>query len=474
MRVLLVSHRFPPTYTAGTEVYTEELGVHLAAAGAEVRVFTVDKDVGRRDLTLREREHRGLRVHELVQNLYYHHFRDTWDHPKVEERFGAVLDAFRPEVVHVHHLLYLSVGCLERARRAGARIVFTLHDFWLECPRFGQLVHGDGSVCVDVTPERCGTCLPSFGWRQSDAARTVGKALGAVHQLTGVDLSALARKAANARATGAAATQSSAADAWEEPSAEDAHHYQVQVATRTQAFRQRVTQSVDQFLSPSHFLAGRLVDWGVPGERMRVLASGVDRARFGTLPREPRDERLRVRFLGTLVHLKGAHVLIDAFAQLPEDLRARIEVAIDGPDTFQPAYVAELRARAAEVGLSVGGALDRDGVARALARTDVLVVPSLWFENRPLIILEALATRTPLLVSVFGGLIELVEDDDAGWRFPMGDAGALAGRLRRLIEDPLVLDALPFAGAEELLPTWEQVAATHRELYAALLSGAGA
>lgn len=452
MRILLVSHRFPPAHTAGTEVYTEELAVHLAAAGHDVHVFTAEKDVGRRDLTLQARTHRGLPVHELTQNLYLHHFRDTWDHPKVDEAFEATLRDVGPDVVHFHHLLYLSAGLVARARQHARRVLMTLHDFWLECPRFGQLVHADGSLCHTVDHARCGTCLPSFPWRQSDLARTLGRVLAGVNAATGVDLSGVARRASRPGAPS-------------EPSAEDVHHYQVQAETRDRALRSRVVESVDHFLAPSRFLADRLVAWGIPAERMEVLPSGVDRASFGSLPRVARTDRLRVRFLGTQVHLKGPHVLLDAWAQLPEADRARASLHVHGPDTFQPEYVAGLQARAGELGVEVTGSLDREGVAAALAETDVLVVPSLWFENRPLIVLEALASRTPLLVSDLGGLVELVEDGDSGWRFPAGDAEALAARLADLIADPGRLD-LPFARAEALLPSWADVADAHLERYA--------
>lgn len=454
MRILLVTHRFPPAHTAGTEVYVEELGLRLAAAGHEVSVFTAEKDVGRRDLTLHRREHRGLPVHELVQNLYLHHFRDTWEHPGVEERFARVLDEARPDVVHFHHLLYLSAGCLELARERGARVLFTLHDFWLECPRLGQLVHADGGLCHWVEHERCGTCLPSFPWRQSDLARRVGRAVAGVRSVTGVDLSGLARGASRGGGAG-----------WTEPPAEDAHHYATQAAARERGLRARVAPNVDHFLAPSRFLAQRMIHWGLPAERVEVLPSGVDRERFGAAPRVPRGERVRVRFLGTQVPLKGAHVLLEAWERLDPELRARAELSVAGPDGFHPAYVRGLREEVARLGALHGGTLDRAGVAEALARTDLLVVPSLWLENRPLVVLEALASRTALLVSDLGGLPELVEDGDAGWRFPAGDADALAKRLATVIEDPGRLDRLPFALREHLLPTWEQVAAIHVDRY---------
>ena len=456
VKVLLVSHRFPPAHTAGTEVYTQELGRHLVSAGHLVHVFTAEKDVGRRDLTLHRREQDGLTVHELVQNMYLRRFGETWDHPLIDALFGEVLEEVRPDVVHIHHLLYLSTGLVAQARSRGIRVVMTLHDFWLECPRFGQLVHGDGSICYEVDAARCGTCLPSFSWRQSSLARTVGRVVAGVNAVTGLDLSGVVRAGARAGTSGPNP----------QPSSEEAQACQAQVEARERGLRERVVQGVDQFLAPSQFLADRLIAWGIPAERMQVLPSGVDRERFGRCPREDRGARLRVRFLGTQVHLKGPHVLLEAWGRLTASQRERAVLSLHGPDDFEPEYVASLRAQADQVGAELGGALDRDGVSQALASTDLLVVPSLWFENRPLVILEALAAGTPLCVSDLGGMIELVQPGDSGWRFRAGDVEALASLLGSLIDDPKALDGLSFAGAQGLLPSWEEVAATHVALYA--------
>ncbi len=69
MRILLVSHRYPPLHTAGTEVYTADLAAGLVERGHEVTVFATEKDIAREHLSLGEREHEGVKVVELVNNL---------------------------------------------------------------------------------------------------------------------------------------------------------------------------------------------------------------------------------------------------------------------------------------------------------------------------------------------------------------------------------------------------------------------
>ncbi|MEE8469676.1 MAG: glycosyltransferase, partial [Planctomycetota bacterium] len=416
MRVLLVSHLFPPAHSAGTELYTAELGQRLAARGCTVTVFTTDKDVGREDLSTRHYRHRGLEVIELVNNLFLEGFHETWDRPEITARFAAVLDELEPDVVHFQHLMYLSVGCLEEARRRGMPVLMTLHDFWLECPRMGQLVHADGGICETVDFARCGTCLPSFEWRQSALARTAGRAIAKLHALTHVDLGPVARGAARW-------AQAAAPKEWRPPAAAETERFEALARERTRELRERTIASVDRFLSPSRFLVERLVAWGLPAERTFHLPTGVDRAAFAPGPSDgtrdgtrerSRGVKLRVCFLGTLVPLKGEHILLGAWEALDPDLRARGTLTLFGPTEHAPGYAQDLRRRASAVGARLEGALAREEVAAALAATDLLVVPSLWFENRPLVVLEALAARVPLLVSDLGGMAELVEEGVAG------------------------------------------------------------
>lgn len=465
MRVLVVSHRFPPRSHAGTEVYALEAAKRIAARGHDVHVLAAWKEVSLRHGARLERVHEGLPVVEFVDNLFDDNFRATWDRPALDQRLGAELDRVRPDLVHVHHLMYLSTGLLDEAHRRGIPVVFTLHDAWLGCARFGQLRHADGTLCERVDPERCATCLPTFPWRQSDGARRVGNALAAIRALTHMDLFPLARALQPPPRT---RTPSGRLPI---PPAPVREAYAAHVRARSEALRERAIRSVARFLAPSDWVARTMVAFGLPPERMYTLATGVDLARFGTIARVPRGARLRVRFLGTLVPHKGAHVLLEAWERLPEDLRARGELALHGPDHHDRAYAAGLRAAAARTGATVAPPLDRDGVARELARTDVLVVPSQWYENRPLVVLEAFAAGVPVLCTDLGGMRELVQEGVQGHRFPFGDSQRLRDLLTRYLAEPAALDALRPRADEALLPSWERFTDELLVHYRAVLEG---
>lgn len=463
MRILLVSHDFLPNHPSGTEVYTWQLGVRLRERGHEVHVFTTEKDVSRPNLRLDRRTWDGLPVHELVNNLFYGDFRETWDFPPAQRAFGALLDELRPDVVHVMHLLYLSVGCVEEAAQRGIPVFHTLHDYWLQCARFGQRIHADGSICHVIEHARCGGCLVSFKFAQTPLQRRMARVVAGVRSVSGLDLSGPLRRTA-------ARFERSAPAGAPAPDAARAAALASAVQEREQGLRRRLVPLVERFFAPSRFLRERFLEWGIPAERLEHLSYGLDLEPFAGFRRAP-SALVRVAFLGTLAPHKAPHLLLEAWGLLPAELRARGRLTIHGPKQHHPEYVARLERLAAEVGAVLAGRLEREDVAAALAEVDLLVVPSVWYENSPLTIHEAMATRTPLLVSDLGGMAELVEPDGCdrgcGWRFRPGDPQDLARHLELVLREPARLGRL--YAREVVLKDMRASAAELEQRYAAAL-----
>ena len=419
MRVLFVTHLYPPEHSAGVEVFASTTARLLVEAGHDVVVFTTTKDIARADMSVQRRTHDGVSVVELVNNLFGRRFEETWRRPEVDQAFTDLLDEFRPDIVHVHHLLYLSAGILDVCRERGVPVVMTLHDFWLGCARFGQLLHPDGSRCAHVDTARCGTCLPSFEWRQTATARRVARGVASVARWTGVNLSEPLRRL---RKGGAAPPES-----WEAPAAAATAEYERLAAARRDDLVQAVNRAVARVLLPAEFMRDWYAKLGLHSELLFVETTGVDWEAAVAHKRVQRGNGnpLRFLFLGTLTPHKGADVLLEAWAALPEEVRAKAELRVLGPDEHAPAYVAAIRSRAAELGVTVGGRLTRDEVQREMARTDVVVTPSQWAEIRPLVMLEAHAAGARVIAADLGGMAELVHDGVAGRLFPEGDAAAL-------------------------------------------------
>jgi glycosyltransferase involved in cell wall biosynthesis len=141
--------------------------------------------------------------------------------------------------------------------------------------------------------------------------------------------------------------------------------------------------------------------------------------------------------VGTLVWHKGVHVAIEALRELPAD--ACTLTIVGDPATF-PSYTADLRARAMGLPVTFAGRADRHRLADVYADFDVLVVPSLWLENSPLVIHEAFMTGVPVIGARIGGVADLIDHEVNGLLYePPGSPAALAAMLRRVIDAPSVL-----------------------------------
>jgi len=455
MRLLLVSHRYPPVHAAGTELYTAQLAAGLVRRGHEVRVFTAEKDISAPDLSVRERELDGVRVFELVNNLHYQDPRQSWELPAAAEAFARVVDEWKPDLIHFQHLLHFSVGCAEVARKSGAGVVMTLHDYWLQCARFGQRIHVEGTVCYEIDRARCAQCLSHFKYAQTKAEQKLAGWISGLKEKTGIDLGPVARGAGRAlsRGTERALSRMAVEDATARDQLSE-ELWTARLAERDYDFRTRLLPSIDRFLSPSAFLRDRFVEWGMQPEHIEHLATGVDLEAFGGLPREPRGDIVRIAFLGSMIPAKGPEVLLEAWSRLSTDQRSRAQLELFGP-AAQPDYARRLESLAQACGAELRGPLQREAVAAQLVRTDLLVVPSVWFENAPLVILEALAARTPLLVSRLGGMAELVQSGEHGLHFAPGDADDLARNLGELIDRPERLD--DFYRSGERPPTLDEM-----------------
>jgi glycosyltransferase involved in cell wall biosynthesis len=203
----------------------------------------------------------------------------------------------------------------------------------------------------------------------------------------------------------------------------------VEISARLDRAR-RVFTDIDLFVSPSSSLAAEYVALGMDPQRIEVSDYGFLRQP----PLERRVDRaaLVIGFVGTMAWHKGAHVLLEA-ARL---LEGRFEIVIAGNPEVGPEYLARLRRAAAGLPVRFEGAFGRADVPRVYSSLDVLVVPSLWPENSPLVIHEAFMHGVAVVGARNGGIPALVEDGVNGFTYDAFSAPALAGALQRFVDDP--------------------------------------
>jgi glycosyltransferase involved in cell wall biosynthesis len=137
--------------------------------------------------------------------------------------------------------------------------------------------------------------------------------------------------------------------------------------------------------------------------------------------------------LGSLAWQKGVHILLEAMQGLSPD---RIRLRVYGNPALFPAYTAQLGAAVDPRNTSMEGVIPNDQVGRVFAETDLLVVPSLWYENSPVVIQESYAAGVPVLASRLGALTEKVRDGVDGKLVAPGDVPAWHAVLQQLASDP--------------------------------------
>ena len=421
--VLYVVHAFPPDTWAGTEIYTLNLARAMAARGHRVSVLArcAPSPEDPRELELRESEFAGLRVLRLPHALEFASLRESFSEPRIEQLFRDLLARERPDVVHFQHLIHLSAGLVGIACDAGLATLLHLHDYWGLCARV-QLVRPDGVLCPDNRGLGCLWCVKEKRYAQIPLLERAGPWIAPF------------ARAANRLVHGARTRERKRRTGLQRALAD-----YTDVVARPDVVLGSFARA-DLCISPSRFLRQKLLATGrFDPERVIYSPNGSSFAHLERRAKTPDPSgRLRVGFIGSLVWYKGAHVLVEAVAELARE-GAPIACAIHGE--FAPerdAYHAELarNARAAAGALTFAGRFDNARLSEIHAELDVLVVPSLWYENAPVTIQEAWAAGTPVVASRLGGMAEAIEDGQNGLLFAAGDAAELARALARLAREP--------------------------------------
>ena len=393
MRILKVIHGYPMRYNAGSEVYSRGLAQALAERH-EVHVFTRMENGFLPEYAMtKETDAADPRVSLHVINMA--RARDGYRHAAVDVAFADLLDETRPDVVHVGHLNHLSTSLVFPAKERRLPVVFTLHDYWLMCPR-GQF--------IQMHPRN-----PADSWALCD----------------GQDDRKCAVRCYVRYFSGAPGEYERDADYW------------TGWVNRRMAHIREVCGAVDAFIAPAKYLLRRFRDdFGIPADKLRYLDYGFHRERMSGRRRRE-GEPFTFGYIGTHIPAKGVDLLIKAFGETAGDARLRIWGRHRGADTEG------LMALAAALPNGAGARVEwmseyrnEDIASDVFDRCDAIVVPSIWAENSPLVIHEAQQARVPVIAANFGGMAEYVRHERNGLLFDHRDARALSVQMRRLADDP--------------------------------------
>ncbi len=380
MKILHIVHTHPSLgSTGGTELYVEA----IAAARGDP-VFT-------RDHGAELRKEGSLWIAGSPRAT---DFRSGWSAPSLAAALARVVAEEKPEGLHVHHLAHLDLS------PPPAPYLLTLHDYHLACAR-GQLVNREAELCEGPTPQRCAACVAS----QLRAPRSL---LGLGQLVHAMGMTDLARKALSASPPSPSMIE--------------------EVSSRNAGGRS-VLDGAERILSPSAALARRFEGLGLARD-IHVQ----DLPLLGPMSSRPRRPGpVRFLFVGSLIPTKGAMLLLRAFARIGAG-----ELQIWGPRVpyFGESRYADTVVRMAErtPRTRYCGVFDGEGREEVYAGGDVLVMPSTWPENSPLVVREAIAAGLRVIATDHGGVGEI---DPEATLVPAGDVNALTSAMRdHLVDAP--------------------------------------
>jgi glycosyltransferase involved in cell wall biosynthesis len=430
-RVLLTVHKFFPEHRAGTEVLTLKVAQELQRRGCEVLVVTADPpDTDARHASGADVEdfvYEGLPVKVFREPLRLrgYTFEHEYLHPAMAAEFAKTLDTFRPDIVHIFHAQNLSASIIDCARERDIPVVCSTTDFWFVCP-IVQLKLPDGSVCRGPSKGavNCLSCYtprlfpPQVEFEEALAAKypPLTRALGA--------MPAPVRAAAN----------NALFEVYKARKRPDAQRATINRPAALSAAANR-TQAI---MVPTLLMRDIFVENGINSQIIHKVPFGIDTAPLLPFQEKTPSATLRIGFIGTLFEHKGVDLLIEAFQRLPQDADAVLRIYGDlNQFSDYGARLVQLAERPFPNSrkISFCGTFPNNQLGSVLQNLDVLIVPSRWYENTPLVMQSALATRTPLVVTDLGGMSEIVQHGGNGLLFKLNDADSLRDQLFRLTAD---------------------------------------
>ncbi len=417
MRILQIVHSLPFLNQAGVEVYTYNLCRELAKRN-QVFIFTRISDARKEEYGVIENRIGNLTVYS-INNTFRHcsSLSEYYDNDSINIKFEELLKEVSPDVVHIQHLVFLSTGIMKIIEKNNIPIVFTLHDYWLICPKW-HLLKSDWSVCKKAADSaydsECFDCLSGI--------INISKKTAKFYYLTKNILPGFL-------IPGLRKIYFSVSRRFS-----DKNDHVDMLKERIQKIKSCL-RYVNIFLAPSEYLRKKFIEFGIPAEKIELSRNGLNISLFAHPQDKKSSGKIRFGFIGTILPGKGLHILIKAFNQIKNNnLELLIYGALRSYAGYED-YLVNLRKIAKSKNIKFMGEFDNEKVPDIFSNFDVLIIPSIWPENNPLVIQEAFLAKTPVIASRVGGISELIKEGVNGLLFDPYDPKDLRKKIEYLISN---------------------------------------
>lgn len=393
MHILKIIHGYPPNYNAGSEVYSQSICNELSKQH-KVSVFTREENPYKECFKIRK---------QIINNNLSIYFvnnpqgKDGYRHKQMDNNFAKLVNEIKPDVAHIGHLNHLSTGLIDELNKLRIPIIFTLHDFWLMCPRGQFLTRSIGcennfKLCDKQDDKKCSTeCYKVYF---------------------------------------------SGKDEYEKEDIEKWSSWIHKRMIETKA----IINKVDLFISPSNYLRNRFIlDFNISENKIIYLDYGFP-TEYLKLTKETTENAIYTfGYIGTHIPAKGINLLIEAFNKVELPAKLLIFGRTNGQNTHALKELASISKNKIEF---VGEYINHNLANDVFSKVDCIVVPSIWGENSPLVIHEAQSCKIPVITSNFGGMKEYVSHNVNGLLFKHRDIDSLTKQLNFAITNPKVMEKL--------------------------------
>lgn len=406
-RILIISHGHPS----------------FSKGGAEVAAYNLFKEYKKvhpgKVLFLARHGKTGSETYPLAQLekdefLFYSNTQDYFTHTQPQKEVlwkevKSLIEKFQPDVVHFHHFIHIGVELIRVVKNLSSapKIFLTLHEYSAICNHNGQMVKTGESkqLCYKSSPLECHNCF----------------------------------------------TATSSGD-----------------FLLREYFLKSYFEIIDHFISPSRFLKQRYVDWGIAAEKITVIENGQEPVST-VISRDLTDKEYKIRFgyFGQLNPYKGIDVLLNAFKLLPKSVKKQVRLDIFGAnlEIQTPEFIAKIKQLLTEnkAVVTSHGSYESNELPSLLNQVDCVIVPSIWWENSPMVIQEAFMYKRPVVCSNIGGMEEKVEDGVTGVHFLARKPESLKEKIIALCNDRNLL--MQMAQNIKSPLSIQECAKEHLELY---------
>ena len=382
-RILIISHGHPSLRKGGAEVAAYNHFKELTKRGDCRVVFLAAADGPGRGTT-------PFSVINTDSEILFHsnigdQFTFRQSNPVFIWRdFRLFLQNYRPTIIHFHHYMNVGLDMVREARNTlpQAAIIMTLYEYLAICPNNGQMVkRRDGRLCYRSSPIECHRCM--------------GERLPGDYFM-----------------------------------------------------REKYIKSffalVDCFICNSHFLMERYEQWGLPSSKLIFIENGQTPP--SDFARRTSESHLNLGYFGQITQYKGVDILLRALQLLPKNVRKNVHLDIHGGNLeFQTETFRETIQSLLDDNKDIAtahGLYEPHEIGRLMADIDWVIVPSIWWENSPLVIQEAFKYRRPIICSDIGGMAEKVADGVNGIHFQVRNPSSLANVIQKVVRDPTLWQQL--------------------------------